>query len=131
MSTREYYQRHKEKLREYNRTYLKKWRLANPLKPPHSPEWLKEHRKTKEYKVKMYARQAVRRQIKLGNMLPQTCEVTGCTVKGQAHHPDYSKKLEVRWLCVQHHVLEHHPRLNNVNERIDDATSFQSQRRTS
>lgn len=27
--------------------------------------------------------------------------------KVQAHHDDYSKPLEVRWLCVPHHALHH------------------------
>lgn len=26
---------------------------------------------------------------------------------GQAHHDDYSKPLEVRWLCPSHHKLHH------------------------
>lgn len=30
-------------------------------------------------------------------------------VKVEAHHPDYSKPLEVEWLCRRHHV-ERHPR---------------------
>lgn len=33
------------------------------------------------------------------------CEV--CGEKAQAHHDDYSKPLEVRWLCPKHHS-EHH-----------------------
>jgi hypothetical protein len=36
---------------------------------------------------------------------PQPCKV--CGDKAQAHHHDYSKPLEVEWLCQKHHGLEH------------------------
>lgn len=35
------------------------------------------------------------------------CEKCGATEKVEAHHDDYSKPLEVRWLCPKHHK-EHH-----------------------
>ena len=35
----------------------------------------------------------------------QPCEV--CGEKAEAHHPDYSKPLDVRWLCKRHHMIEH------------------------
>lgn len=34
------------------------------------------------------------------------CEVCGAT-KVEAHHDDYEKPLEVRWLCKQHHSEVH------------------------
>ena len=40
--------------------------------------------------------------IKLGTLIPLPCEVCR-TTKVQAHHHDYSKPLEVRWLCRAHH----------------------------
>lgn len=44
--------------------------------------------------------------IRDGKLMRQPCEVCG-KAKAQAHHDDYSKPLEVRWLCVKHHN-EHH-----------------------
>ncbi len=38
---------------------------------------------------------------------PQPCEVCGSTVRVVAHHDDYSKPLEIRWLCRSHHGLLH------------------------
>ncbi|MFC3331681.1 hypothetical protein ACFOEM_04310 [Paenalcaligenes hominis] len=38
------------------------------------------------------------------------CEVCGKS-KVDAHHDDYSKPLEVRWLCREHH-MQHHARLD-------------------
>ena len=37
-----------------------------------------------------------------GMLLAQPCEVCGDT-KVEKHHDDYSKPLEVRWLCKTHH----------------------------
>ncbi len=48
--------------------------------------------------------------IKRGRLVPQPCESCGATGrmadgrnKVQAHHDDYNKPLEVRWLCQEHH----------------------------
>lgn len=35
------------------------------------------------------------------------CEVCGSTNDIQAHHKDYDKPLDVRWLCVKHHLEVH------------------------
>ena len=45
--------------------------------------------------------------IKRGGLKRCPCEVCGTTVRVQAHHDDYSKPLDVRWLCFAHH-REHH-----------------------
>jgi hypothetical protein len=37
----------------------------------------------------------------------EVCEVEGCEDLGVRHHDDYSKPLEIRWLCPFHHGLEH------------------------
>jgi len=33
----------------------------------------------------------------------QHCEICGCE-KVEAHHEDYSKPLEINWLCKKHHI---------------------------
>lgn len=43
----------------------------------------------------------VARAIRSGKLIRQPCEV--CGEKAQAHHDDYSKPLDVRWLCFKHH----------------------------
>lgn len=41
--------------------------------------------------------------IKRGKLIPQPCEVCG-NPEVQSHHDDYSKPLQVRWLCRVHHL---------------------------
>ena len=44
--------------------------------------------------------------IESGALVRQPCELCGA-IKVDAHHDDYSKPLEVRWLCRKHHLLHH------------------------
>lgn len=41
-----------------------------------------------------------------GKLFKQPCEVCGDT-EAHAHHDDYDKPLEVRWLCPVHHEAWH------------------------
>ena len=57
------------------------------------------------------AHHLVFKAIKAGKLRQQPCEV--CSAKtAYAHHNDYSKPLEVRWLCPLHHIQWH--RANGV-----------------
>ena len=40
-------------------------------------------------------------------MKPTVCSQCGVEGRIEAHHPDYSKPLEVVWLCRIHHVEAH------------------------
>lgn len=69
--------------------------------------WRKEQYKLDPlYANKIKVRALTRSYIKAGKLIRQPCEVCK-DVKVEAHHDDYAKPLEVRWLCKQHHV-EHH-----------------------
>jgi hypothetical protein len=54
-------------------------------------------------------RDVVYRALKDGRLTKGPCErgPDGCSGKIHAHHDDYSKPLEVRWLCQKHHGEEH------------------------
>jgi hypothetical protein len=43
---------------------------------------------------------------KYAKLTPKPCEVCGA-LPTHAHHDDYSRPLEVRWLCPLHHRQEH------------------------
>lgn len=55
------------------------------------------------YPQKAKAHQIVHKAIRSGKLVRQPCEVCGTTARIHAHHEDYSKPLEVRWLCGFHH----------------------------
>lgn len=48
------------------------------------------------------ARTAVRNAIRSGRLSRLPCEVCG-EARTQGHHDDYSRPLDVRWLCFKHH----------------------------
>lgn len=95
---RKYRAKHREKLREYNRTYNKEWRKENGY---HNEEkWIKNNR------YKRNAHMKVLRAVSKGLLIKEPCEVCG-SKHVHAHHEDYSKPLEVRWLCPLHHKEVH------------------------
>lgn len=55
---------------------------------------------------KIRAQHAVENEIRRGRMHRKPCEECG-ELKSEAHHADYSKPLEVKWLCHPCHRKEH------------------------
>ena len=47
-----------------------------------------------------------RRLLRTGQLTPQPCEVCGAS-KARAHHDDYSKPEDIRWLCQKDHIARH------------------------
>lgn len=66
--------------------------------------------KTAAYRLnnpeKKAAHQAVQTAVRNGSMIPMPCCVCG-SQRSHAHHEDYSKPLEVIWLCHSHHMERH------------------------
>ncbi len=52
------------------------------------------------------ARSLIARKIKQGIIKPEKCFL--CGKNAQAHHPDYSKPLQIAWLCPSHHQKLHY-----------------------
>jgi len=110
----EYQRQHKEQCQEYGR----KWRKQNP--DYHSQygrryyqvnneavksavmEWVVDNPE------KVVAQNAFKSQIRNGNIVrPETCSTCGETGVISGHHKDYTKPLEVIWLCHSCHKRTH------------------------
>lgn len=52
------------------------------------------------------ASEKLRSAVRYGKIERQPCEVCG-TPKAEGHHQDYTKLLEVTWLCRKHHAEQH------------------------
>lgn len=62
-----------------------------------------------------------RKAIKKGLLVRQPCEICGA-LRVDAHHEDYSKPLQVRWLCRKHHRQRHHESYLFAREALGRAT---------
>jgi hypothetical protein len=85
----------RERVRRYREQNLEKVRAYDRARGrrPESPE-------------KRKARNALNKAVLLGAMSRGPCEVCG-SAKTDGHHDDYSKPLDVRWLCRRHHGEVH------------------------
>jgi len=63
------------------------------------------HRRRMRYPEKEKAHSAVNRAIRSGKLIRSCCEI--CGRKGEAHHEDYTKPFDIRWLCFYHHRKLH------------------------
>jgi hypothetical protein len=77
-------------------------RAQRPARKAAAQRYLKERRPPEKRRANI----AVGNAIRDGRLLRQPCEVCGAA-KAEAHHDDYTRPLDVRWLCRKHH-LEHH-----------------------
>jgi uncharacterized protein YgiM (DUF1202 family) len=64
---------------------------------------------------KVKAHRKVQNSIRRGKLNKGRCEVCG-SEKAHAHHEDYSKPLEVIWLCHDHHTKLHREKRNVVSK---------------
>lgn len=82
-----------------------RWRAKQPERGAKKIVYTRLHRQ--RYPEKYKARSAVAYALKHGRLTRQPCSSCG-EVKSQAHHDDYSKPLDVRWLCFRCHREKAH-----------------------
>ena len=58
------------------------------------------------YPEKVRAREIVAKAKKKGKLIPMPCFICG-NEKVHAHHEDYSKPLDVKWMCIKCHHKAH------------------------
>jgi hypothetical protein len=114
---KEYYKIHREKLLSYAKDYnlktfhsrkdkrseiLKNYRLKN------KPTYEQNKRYRLKYKEKVRARKILKRRIEQGEILkPLLCSSCGKCTTLHGHHHDYSKPVDVVWLCLECHSKIH------------------------
>lgn len=88
--------------KEYISVYMKEYRIKNKEKlNQQCKDW------AAKYPWKVRAKTAVSDAIRKGVLVrPDNCEECGNT-KPEAHHDDYNKQLDVRWLCRLCHKAWH------------------------
>ena len=81
--------------------YAKRRRKADP-------GWSATKRRTERVRHpdKYRARNTMSNAIRDGKLMRQACEECG-DPRTHGHHHDYSKPLDVQWLCPKHHGEEH------------------------
>lgn len=109
------YRKRKEHYSEYDR---------QRAKSPQRKSWRTRSQRSIRQRLphKTKARQAVSRAVRNGSLVRMPCEKCG-NVKSEGHHDDYSKQLEVRWLCRKHH-REHHQETHTKSREIVETTEI-------
>lgn len=67
---------------------------------------LPQHKWRRSHPKATWAHQCLRSAVKRGLVIQIACEVCGDT-DTEAHHPDYDRPMDVRWLCRRHHKAVH------------------------
>lgn len=80
----------------------KNWKQQNPER---HAELARAYRRRNPEKIK--AQNLLNYAIRKGELQRGRCEGCGTGVRVHAHHHDYSKPLEVRWLCYRCHKGAH------------------------
>ena len=75
--------------------------IRERLGKSHSHKWRQENPE------KRRAHKMVENALIRGALAKQPCERCQTNYRVQAHHDDYSKPLDVMWLCQRHHKERH------------------------
>lgn len=100
---KEIYQKRKEYFKARNKNYIMsdKEKIRRKI-------YRKNYNKNPTNRIKTNARANVAVALKLNKLKkPLNCENCSLVKPLQGHHKDYSKPLEVTWLCRACHALEH------------------------
>lgn len=97
--------RNEDLKRDCNRSYMRKARADNPEKFRKRERIFSSKR---PHSKKSEARYQLNLAVKRGDIeKPVICEICSMNKFIHGHHDNYSKPLDVRWLCTECHGLEH------------------------
>ena len=112
----------REKHPGYYSDKCRNWRNADPERSR-----LAQRRWEAKNKEKVLANKKLGYALRKGTIQRQPCVVCG-ELKVHAHHTDYSKPLQVEWLCVIHHKLQHrkNTKLNTQSKTINKRYQYRT-----
>lgn len=103
-----------EKIRAYDRMRgSMAHRVAARKEYKKTPAYAKSHeaaarRWAAKHPERRKASHIVGNAVRDGKLIPwPVCAVPECSEKPEGHHPDYSRPLDVVWLCDMHHKQAH------------------------
>ena len=123
----------KEKVRQYRRDNLQKCKDYDKKRFKDDPRVIARHKKyaatengkqkgnksknkyTVNNAIKKGASNLVNNAVRDGRLIKRPCEVCGSVKRIHGHHCDYSKPLEVIWLCSLHHREWHDKNGSGIN----------------
>lgn len=76
----------------------------------HPDTWPKDPRKSQAGRIskkRAAVYHKVRKAILSGRLIQQPCNQCGSSKNINAHHHDYTRALEVEWLCASCHIARH------------------------
>jgi hypothetical protein len=92
--------------REYHRAYELQYSERPGVREARR-ERAKQRFRNPVERMKAEVRRMTRDAIAAGKLVREPCEVCG-EAKVDAHHDDYGRPFDVRWLCRIHHAEHHH-----------------------
>jgi hypothetical protein len=99
IQNREWIAKNIDQHRKYAAEYQRN--LPTEKKTASAKEWREKNRDRFNEMHRCHAK--VYLAIRSGKLKKKPCEKCGIKEKVHAHHDDYTKPLEVRWLCPLHH----------------------------
>ncbi len=98
--------KNKEKLREYRKNYYKRYyqtEKGKAILKKSGKKWLESN------KFKRLCHYAVRNAIRRSELIkPKRCTQCNRKIRMLGHHPNYTKPLDVLWVCHDCHMAFHH-----------------------
>jgi len=108
---KEWADRNRKKLRakEREKYRLKREALGKVVgeRPPALTMSERKKRYFEKHPIKAEARKIYKYALRMGKLERGPCAVCGTTENIDGHHTDYTKPLDVVWLCKEHHRQAH------------------------
>lgn len=110
----------REYFREYNKKHKERRDKQQKQHYYDHKEQLSKRRREKYYadRSPRVARYEVEKAVKSGDLkIPPECESCGHQKKLEGHHEDYSKPLDIIWLCMSCHRIVHAKKRRETDDK--------------